>query len=372
VIILSHPKFLKEEKAIMERKEMQELFKATAAISTPEGLAAYKAFAAALTTPILQAIEQESIMRQLFSVERLGPGAQAVYPVAEDFDMPVWILPGLGYVAQNFVEGIGEEVNVPTFTIDGSGQWKLTYARDSRIDIPSRAAAKTAKAMADYEEECGWRVIIPSATSAFSGKGLLGSRPAPIYEINPASTGAGYLSKELINRMIVGFQRIGRKLTDLYVSPEDAADIREWTDTDIDPVTRREIFQASGMGSIWNVTLHVIQHLGATGLYNINGYASEYGKFKADSGEMYNAYQLDNPNVTAADGTVSTLGETQVIGFDMSVNDSLVMPIRKEYEAYDDPALLRQQQQGYFGWEEIGFACLDPRMLSIGIIDRSL
>ena len=63
---------------------------------------------------------------------------------------------------------------------------------------------------------------MPAATSSFTGKGLLGSRPAPIYEIAPASTGAGYLSKELINKMMVGFKRIGRKLTDLYVSPEDS------------------------------------------------------------------------------------------------------------------------------------------------------
>jgi len=61
----------------MERNEMLELFKATAEINTPEGLMAYRAFAAALTTPILQAIERDSIMRQLFAVERLGPGAQA-------------------------------------------------------------------------------------------------------------------------------------------------------------------------------------------------------------------------------------------------------------------------------------------------------
>ena len=355
----------------MDRKEMQELFKATASINTPEGIAAYRAFAAALTTPILQKIERDSIMRKLFAVENLGPGAQASYPIAEDFELPVWVLPGLGYVAQNFIEGIGEEVYVPTFTIDTSGDWKLTYARDSRIDIPQRAAEKAAKALSDYEEECGWRIILPAATSAFSGKGLLGSRPAPIYEINPASTGAGYLSKELINKMIVGFKRIGRTLTDLYVSPEDAADIREWTDTDIDPVTRREIFQAAGMGSIWNVNLNEVQHLGATGLYNINGAAAAYGKFIA-SGNVYNAYTLDNPNVTGADGTVSTLGETQVIGFDLSVNDSLVMPIRKAYEAHDDPTLLRVQKQGFFGWEEIGFACLDPRMLGLGIIDRSL
>lgn len=63
---------------------------------------------------------------------------------------------------------------------------------------------------------------MPAATSAFTGKGLLGSRPAPIYEINPASTGAGYFSKELINKIMVGFKRLGRTVTDLYISPEDS------------------------------------------------------------------------------------------------------------------------------------------------------
>ncbi len=356
----------------MERQEMMDLFRDTANINTPEGIAAYRAFAAALTTPILKKIELESIMRQLFTVEKLGPGAQAVYPVAEDFEIPVWVLPGLGYVAQNFVEGIGEEVYIPTFSISASADWKLSYARDSRIDIATRAANRAAKDIANYEEECGWRVIMPAATTAFSGKGLLGSRPAPIYEIDPSAQGAGYLSKELINKMIVGFKRTGRTLTDLYVSPEDAADIREWTDTDIDPVTRREIFQASGMGSIWNVSLHEIQHLGATGLYNINGNAAAYGKFKADSSGAYNGYTIDNPNETAADGTVTTLGETQILGFDLNVNDSMVMPVRKEYAAIDDPTLLRVQKQGFFGWAEVGYGILDSRMLGMGVIDRSL
>lgn len=60
----------------MDIKEMQELFRATAA-DGPEGQAAFRAFAAAITTPILQKIELESIMRQMFAVERLAPGAQA-------------------------------------------------------------------------------------------------------------------------------------------------------------------------------------------------------------------------------------------------------------------------------------------------------
>jgi len=79
----------------MDKKEMRELFKATAA-DTSEGKLAAKAFAGALTTPILKAIELESVMRGLFAVEELAPGAQAVYPVAEDFEIPVWVLPGLG------------------------------------------------------------------------------------------------------------------------------------------------------------------------------------------------------------------------------------------------------------------------------------
>jgi len=355
----------------MDINEMRKLFAATAEVQTPEGMAAYRAFAAAITVPILQKVELESIMRQLFAVEKLAPGAQAVYPVAEDFEIPVWVLPGLGYQAQNFIEGIGEEVYVPTFSINASADWKITYARDSRIDVVQRTAARVAKDLANYEEECGWRVIVPAATSGFAGKGLLGARPAPIYEIPSAGTGAGYLSKELVNKMLVGFKRLGRTLTDLYVSPEDAADIREWTDTDIDPITRREVFTAAGMGSIWNVTLHEVQHLGAPGLYNINGSTSQYGKFLADGTDKYNAYTLDNPNVVDADGTVTTLGETQIYGFDMTANDSLVMPIRKEYEAHEDPTLLRVQKQGFFGWAELGFACLDSRMLGIGVIDRS-
>ena len=151
-----------------------------------------------------------------------------------------------------------------------------------------------------------------------------------------------------------------------------AADIREWSDTDIDPITRREIFQASGMGKIWNVALHELQHLGATGMYNINSNDSEYGKLVVEAGGNYNSYTPDNPNKTASDGTIVTLGETQILGFDLTTNDSLVMPIRKEFEAIDDPTLLRRQKQGFFGWMTIGFAVLDPRMLGMGVIDRSL
>jgi len=39
---------------------------------------------------------------------------------------------------------------------------------------------------------------------------------------------------------------------------------------------------------------------------------------------------------------------------------------------FDDPQLHREQLQGFYGWEEIGVAVLDPRMMVMGVINRSL
>lgn len=356
----------------MERNEIRDLFRATASVETPEGQRAAKEFAAALSVPILQEVKLNSVMRQLFAVEVLGPGAQASYPVADDFEIPVWVLPGLGYAAQNMIEGVGEEVYVPTFSINVSADWKLSYAQEGRIDIAERAMRKLAASVMEYEEECGWKVIVPAGTSNFSATGLLPGRSAPIYEVGAGSGGAGFLSKELINKMMVGMKRTDRTLTDLFVSPEDAADIREWADTDIDPVTRREIFQAAGMGKIWNVAIHEIKHLGAVGKFNINGSSSSYGAFLANGGGAFHDYTITHANVVDANGEVTTAGETQVWGFDLSVNDSLVMPVKKELELFEDPTLHRRQKFGVYGWESVGFGCLDSRMLLMGVIDRSL
>ena len=205
----------------MEKQEMRDLFRATASIDTPEGALAYKEFAAAIDVPILQEIKLRSVVRGLFAVEELEPGAQAVYPVADDFDIPVWILPGLGYMAQNFIEGVGEDVYIPTFSINAAADWKISYAREGRIDIAQRAARKIANTVAEYEEECGWKIIVPAGCTNVTAAGLLPARSAPIYEVAAGVAGAGYLSKELINKMIVGMIRNDRTLTDLYISPED-------------------------------------------------------------------------------------------------------------------------------------------------------
>lgn len=126
------------------------------------------------------------------------------------------------------------------------------------------------------------------------------------------------------------------------------------------------------MGTIWNIRINEIKHLGAVGKFNINGSTSSYGVFLANVGGSFHNYTLTNPNVVDANMEVTTIGETQVWGFDRTVNDSLVMPMKQEFQTFEDPTLHRRQKAGVYGWEEIGFACLDSRMLCMGVIDRSL
>jgi hypothetical protein len=352
---------------IKNQTQLKELFKATA--SNEE---ARKAVAQAISTPILQLVRDASLARQLFAVEQLEPGAQASYPIADDFEAPVFVLPRIGTVPQNYIEAAGEEVYVPTFTIATAFDWALKYARDGRIDIAQRAMRNAARAIVDYEEESAWRVIAPAVTSAFPGKGLLKPRPAPIVEIS-GSIASGFLSKELINQMMIRMKRNRRMLTDLYVSPEDMGDIREWSDSQVDETTRREIFVGSGMNSIFGVRLHEVQQLGATGRYNINSADSESGIFRVGNASgKFNDYDPTDENKVDANLNLVTAGETQIYGFDLTANDSLVMPIRSELQFWDDPSLHRQQKQGFYGWEEIGMAALDPRMMIMGVINRKL
>lgn len=211
--------------------------------------------------------------------------------------------------------------------------------------------------------EYGWGAVIPKI---YDGNPV-NKYSDSICKVHQTGTGAGYMSKELINKMMVIFKRRGKSLTDLYISAEDAADIREWTDTDIDPVTRKEIFESASVGAVWNVTIHSKTQLGACGLCNINEYDSGYGEFLADKSNNFNVYHLDNPNKTASGGTITVLGETQILGFDS--NDAKTF---MEGSYYNNNLILFRTHELDFFKEDIKVPVLDPLMFCVGVIDRSL
>ena len=134
-------------------------------------------------------------------------------------------------------------------------------------------------------------------------------------------------------------------LTDLYVSPESIEDVRNWGVDQVDEITRREIFVASQNGElvvrIFGVNLHPIDELGEN--------------------QVYQDYFTD-----VLSGTLASADVELVVGLDLGMNDSFLMPIKRPLSVSEDPQLHRRQLAGIYGAREQGFAVLDNRRVMLG------
>lgn len=254
-----------------------------------------QAFAASLSVPVLKNIPPQTSVRNIFAVDVLPSGALAEYPIdLNDIETAI-VMSRLGSVPHNLV--VGDSLIVPTFEVANSVDWKLSFVRDGRFNIVERALEKLAQSFIRAEEASGWAVIRASV----DGTNTI------------ASPSAGMLDKAAFNQFITFMNKTGYTPSDIYVSPNRAADIRNWTYTTLDPVTQREIFQAGGLNQIWNVALHELRTLADNEAYLFD--TSRYG----------------------------------------------VMPVRTELMTYDDPTAIRRLRAGVLAWEEVGFACIDKK-----------
>lgn len=255
-----------------------------------------KAFAASLSVPVLQAIPPQTSVRDIFAVDPIPAGAQAEYPVAIDEIESAVVMPRFGTVPQNII--VGESLIVPTFQVSNSVEWSFSFVRDGRYNIVESALKNLAQSFVKMEEKAGWDTIRGAINTA-----------------NTLTTTETSLSKTLLNDMITEFTAEGLTPSVIYCSPRRGKDIREWVQTNIDPVTQREIFQAGGLSSIWNVQLRELR----------------------------------------------TLADDEIFLFDTTRLG--VMPIKTQLTTHDDPMTIRNLRAGVIAWEEIGFAVIDKRAL---------
>lgn len=325
--------------------------KRAASSNHEERAAAQRAFAAELTAPLRQGIFDRDNLGEIYEKQVLAPGAQANYPL--DFvrpgyedDFVAFTLPKAGRIPERHVEG--DELWVPTFRIANSIDWDIRYAEQARFDVIMRAVRVYEAGYVRKINSDGWRTILAGADSR--GLVVVASGAAPFTGGAIVPTPAqGQFTKELVSRMRTSMTRgaggngNGGRLTDLYLSLEAMEHIRAWDTSDIDEFTRREIFvnRDYGLATIYGVVLHEMTEFGL--------------------GQEYQAFLTDVIGRSLPTGTSEF-----VVGLDLSVNDSFVMPIRKELETLDDPTLYRQQRMGIYGWQEHGFAVLDPRRVILG------
>jgi hypothetical protein len=189
-----------------------------------------------------------------------------------------------------------QELTIPTFEITDSIEWKLQLARQRRINILQRKTLSLRNAIVKLENSLAWQVIRAAVKAERT--------------VNSSET---TMSKAAYNE---GFQMMESKedyRPDLViVNPKRAGDIRTWGAADLDPVTMREVWRNAGVGNIWGADI------------------------------LIDADLADNE---------SFFIDTTRMG---------IMPIRLDFVTYDDPTAVKEFRQRVLGYEEIGFAVVDP------------
>jgi hypothetical protein len=304
--------------------------------------AAQREIAKSLEIPLRKGVLSGDIIGNIFQQEKFEPGVYVEYPL--DFLAPgtereyvAYAVPSQGMMPQKFVEG--DFVTMPTYEIGASIDWSLRYAKNARWNIVAKFMQVLESMFVKKLNDDGWHTLLMAGVD----------RNILVYDSDATQ---GQFTKRLVSLMKLVMRRnsggnstsVSRgKLTDLYMSPEAQEDIRNWGVDIIDEVTRREIYQLGdgGLTRLFGVNLHELDELGEDQEYQLY-YLNELG------------------------AALQTSDRELVVGFDLSVNDSFVMPIRQELEIFEDDSLFRQRRQGYCGWMEIGFGVLDNRRVILG------
>lgn len=319
-------------------KEQKDMLRACAshdeAIFVPHRKAVAQVVNQAWQTGVLE----PDLLGNIFMRSTLEPGVTAKYPLnfyapANEGSYVAIRLPRQGAIPERVVEG--DELLVTTYKIGNAISWSLDYARDARWDVVAQAMEVYNNGFVRKLNDDGWHVILRAA---------LDSTATAFVD---TSATAGQFSKQVLLNMMAGIKRQtgGRnsRLTDIYLSPEGINDIRNFSNTQIDEVSRRELVTSGEdrVPSLYGVNLHEIQEFGV--------------------GEEYELFISSNLGRSHNNSKVEFF-----IGLDQLHRDAFVMPVREDMQMFDDPALHRSAKMGVYGWMELGFACLDTRRAVLG------
>lgn len=302
---------------------------------------AQRELAIALQVPLREGVLDGDIVGPygIFVPEKFEPGTVIEYPL--DFLSPgteseyvAFTMPNYGRIPEKHIEG--DYVTIPTYDIGAAIDWALKYARDARWPVVTRAMAVLEAMFVRKMNVDAWHTIIATGVD----------RNVLVFD---SAAPAGFLTKRLLSLMKSNMRRSGGgnitslnpfKLTDVWMSIENVEDMRSWDLTQIDDVTRREIFlgeQDGGIQRVFGVNIHELTELGAS--------------------QAFQTY------FTSLGGSLNGTDTELVIGLDLSPahDGSFVMPVRQEVEIFEDETLHRSRRVGYYGWAENGLACLDNR-----------
>lgn len=322
-------------------KNLVQLSIATASSDENVRNRAFAEYIEAISLPLREAVLDGDILFDIFSpVETLGESTPSfplhfVEPGTES-DYSAYTIPHCGGMPQRAV--VGDEIKLHTYRIGNSIDTCLDYIERGRFDVQSEMLKVYRNGFVQKANRDGWRTIIAAAKA----RNVIVTDP---------SADAGQLTKRLVSLMMTVMERNGggnstsvngSALTDLFMSTELTANIRNWNVDQIDELTRREIHMNNGrLSRLFGVNFHTLRELGV--------------------GQEFQNYAVNNEGVVMPGSTVEL-----VVGLDLSSDSSFVAPVSKPLETFVDPTLHRLQKWGIYGWMGLGFGVMDTRKVLFG------
>jgi len=332
-------------KKFVPTPQLTALLKKTGSANKAEALAAQHELAVAVAGPLREGIMSGDILNGLFASITLEGNATPEFPLhwlapGDEKNYVAYTIPNHGAIPQKRIEG--DYVILPSYSIAGSIDWLLKYAKQARWDIVGAAMQNLEQQFTVKLNEDGWHVILAAGVD----------RNIVVYDADAA---VGQFTKRLVSLMKTVVRRNGGgnststnrgKLTDLFTSPEAQEDMRNWGVDQVDEVTRREIYVADdgSLNRIFNVNLHDLDELGV--------------------GQDFQNFYEDELNGLMPGSDVEI-----VVGLDLrNKEQSLVMAMGSDgVEIFEDETLHRSQLAGFYGWlRDLSIACLDNRVVVLG------
>jgi hypothetical protein len=225
--------------------EAQKAAEVSRALASPEGR--YE-IGQTMLEPFREGRDYVSIGRKIFAVDHVQPGA----PMWYDKDPQFSAYTIAKYGGARRVEVKGTRVELESFPIAVLVRIPVLEVAVRRFNILDREQVRARAEMAEQED-----VEVLAALGAGVTASAAKTASDSAFPVTAQSCASTTVARTDLANLFAQIEQYDANVENLLFHAKDYKDIRGWTGTDFDPVTRRELLKTGYMGDLWGASIRI-------------------------------------------------------------------------------------------------------------------